>query len=180
MLKENGYYTALIGKWHLGHREENLPNAQGFDYFFGHQRGCIDNYSHTFYWDGPNKHDLYRDAEEVYYPGQHFSDLMVDEVKKLITTKKVAPFLYTGRLMLPIILIRVPLSGWITIGICPLLEESTPHLSLIPTKPLVMCSLNLIRQVCLRILSLFSNPIMDILSRNVLSGWRKCWPLPGK
>ena len=92
MLQENGYYTALVGKWHLGHRKENLPNAQGFDYFFGHQRGCIDNYSHTFYWNGPNKHDLYRNAEEVYYPSQHFSDLMVDEVKELITNKKGQPF----------------------------------------------------------------------------------------
>ncbi|MDA1345291.1 MAG: sulfatase-like hydrolase/transferase [Bacteroidetes bacterium] len=92
MLKKNGYYTALIGKWHLGHRPENLPNAQGFDYFFGHQRGCIDNYSHTFYWDGPNKHDLYRNVEEVYYDGIHFSDLMVDEIKQIIDTKKTEPF----------------------------------------------------------------------------------------
>lgn len=92
MLKENGYYTALIGKWHLGHRKENLPNGQGFDYFFGHQRGCIDNYSHTFYWQGPNKHDLYRNSEEVYYPGEHFSDLMAEEVKQIISDKKNDPF----------------------------------------------------------------------------------------
>lgn len=92
MLKKNGYYTALIGKWHLGHRKENLPNGQGFDYFFGHQRGCIDNYSHTFYWDGPNKHDLYRNSEEVYYSGQHFTDLMAEEVKQVIDKKKNEPF----------------------------------------------------------------------------------------
>ena len=92
MLKENGYHTALIGKWHLGHRPQNLPNAQGFDYFFGHQRGCIDNYSHFFYWNGPNKHDLYRNSEEVYYPGRHFSDLMVDEVKTVIDQGKRKPF----------------------------------------------------------------------------------------
>ncbi len=92
MLKDNGYYTALIGKWHLGHREQNLPNGQGFDYFFGHQRGCIDNYSHFFFWDGPNKHDLYRNTEEVYYPGRHFTDLMVEEVKEVINKKKEQPF----------------------------------------------------------------------------------------
>ncbi|HDZ13286.1 hypothetical protein LCGC14_1079320 [marine sediment metagenome] len=92
MLKENGYYTALIGKWHLGHREQNLPNGQGFDYFFGHQRGCIDNYSHFFFWDGPNKHDLYRNSEEVYYPGEHFTDLMTEEVKQVIDQKKDEPF----------------------------------------------------------------------------------------
>jgi arylsulfatase A-like enzyme len=92
MLKENGYYTALIGKWHLGHDKDKLPNGQGFDYFFGHQRGCIDNYSHTFYWQGPNKHDLYRNEEEVYYPGQHFTDLMAKEIKQIINDKKEQPF----------------------------------------------------------------------------------------
>ncbi|HET8737264.1 MAG TPA: sulfatase-like hydrolase/transferase, partial [Pricia sp.] len=92
MLKENGYYTALIGKWHLGHRKQNLPNGQGFDYFFGHQRGCIDNYSHFFFWNGPNKHDLYRNSEEVYYPGEHFTDLMTEEVKQVIDKKKDEPF----------------------------------------------------------------------------------------
>lgn len=92
MLKDNGYYTALIGKWHLGHDEDKLPNGQGFDYFFGHKRGCIDNYSHTFYWQGPNKHDLYRNTEEVYYPGQHFTDLMAEEIKQIINHKKEQPF----------------------------------------------------------------------------------------
>lgn len=92
MLKENGYYTALIGKWHLGHRPQNLPNGQGFDYFFGHQRGCIDNYSHFFYWDGPNKHDLFRNSDEVYYSGRHFSELMVEEVKGVIDQKNEEPF----------------------------------------------------------------------------------------
>lgn len=92
MLKANSYYTALIGKWHLGHREQNLPNAQGFDYFFGHQGGCIDNYSHTFYWGGPNKHDLFRNSEEVYYSGEHFTDLMTEEVKQIISHKRNEPF----------------------------------------------------------------------------------------
>ena len=35
MLKEEGYATACIGKWHLGHTPNLLPNAQGFDYYFG-------------------------------------------------------------------------------------------------------------------------------------------------
>lgn len=34
-LKEKGYRSALIGKWHLGHAAEHWPTAQGFDYFFG-------------------------------------------------------------------------------------------------------------------------------------------------
>ncbi len=35
VLKEKGYATAIVGKWHLGDQPEFLPNAQGFDLHFG-------------------------------------------------------------------------------------------------------------------------------------------------
>lgn len=35
VLKQQGYATACIGKWHLGDVPEFLPMNQGFDYFFG-------------------------------------------------------------------------------------------------------------------------------------------------
>ncbi|PHS12089.1 MAG: arylsulfatase [Blastopirellula sp.] len=34
-LKEKGYATACIGKWHLGHHKQFLPVNNGFDYYFG-------------------------------------------------------------------------------------------------------------------------------------------------
>ena len=57
------------------------PNEQGFDYSFGFLGGCIDNYSHFFYWHGPNRHDLWRNGKEVYHDGQFFPELMVDEAR---------------------------------------------------------------------------------------------------
>ncbi|MBB02817.1 MAG: sulfatase [Rubinisphaera brasiliensis] len=35
LLKKNGYATAAIGKWHLGHRSEFLPTEHGFDSYWG-------------------------------------------------------------------------------------------------------------------------------------------------
>lgn len=35
MLKTSGYKTAMIGKWHLGDKDSSLPNAQGFDQYYG-------------------------------------------------------------------------------------------------------------------------------------------------
>ena len=34
-LQEEGYATAAIGKWHLGHRGPYLPQRHGFDYYYG-------------------------------------------------------------------------------------------------------------------------------------------------
>ena len=45
MLKDSGYATALIGKWHLGMGKGAHPMDQGFDYWYG-TRGSND-------WDGP-------------------------------------------------------------------------------------------------------------------------------
>ncbi|MBT7852544.1 MAG: sulfatase-like hydrolase/transferase [Opitutae bacterium] len=38
-LKKLGYRTGLIGKWHLGNRDEFYPTRRGFDYFYGLRSG---------------------------------------------------------------------------------------------------------------------------------------------
>jgi arylsulfatase A len=35
LLKPQGYATACIGKWHLGHHKQFLPTQHGFDYYYG-------------------------------------------------------------------------------------------------------------------------------------------------
>ena len=55
--------------------------------------GCIDNFSHFFYWNGPNRHDLHKDGLEVQRPGKFFSDLMVDEASRFVEANRERPFL---------------------------------------------------------------------------------------
>ena len=92
MFKSAGYATAHIGKWHLGYTPETIPNAQGFDYSFGHMGGCIDNYSHFYFWSGPNHHDLYRNGTEIHAPGRFFPDMMVEETNAFMDANKDKPF----------------------------------------------------------------------------------------
>ncbi len=92
VFRENGYATAHVGKWHLGYSEATIPNGQGFTYSFGHMGGCIDNYSHYFYWNGPNRHDLWQNGVEVQRPGRYFPDLMVEEATQFIETHRDQPF----------------------------------------------------------------------------------------
>lgn len=46
LLRNNGYATALVGKWHLGYKPEFSPGAHGFEYFFGLKSGYHDFYTH--------------------------------------------------------------------------------------------------------------------------------------
>jgi arylsulfatase A len=107
IFKSAGYATAHIGKWHLGYVPEEMPNGQGFDHSFGHMGGCIDNYSHFFYWAPPNRHDLWRNGKEVWEDGKFFPNLMVEEAGQFIDKNKDRPFFMYWAINLP----HYPLQG---------------------------------------------------------------------
>jgi len=94
IFKSAGYATAHIGKWHLGYDDAMRPNAQGFDFSFGFMGGCIDNYSHFYFWSGPNVHDLHRNGMEIFENGKYFPDLMLREATQFIRQQEKPFFLY--------------------------------------------------------------------------------------
>ncbi|MCS5613961.1 MAG: sulfatase-like hydrolase/transferase, partial [Candidatus Poribacteria bacterium] len=88
-LKELGYYTAMSGKWHLGLAEGSRPHDHGFDDWFGFMAGCIDYYSHIFYWqmnrDGRAQfHDLWENGAEFHRDGEYFTELITEYAVKYI------------------------------------------------------------------------------------------------
>ena len=94
-LKEYGYKTGLIGKWHLGATLDHGPLDQGFDKFFGFRGGFIDYYSHRFLhakWQKPQFHDLYDGKKEIYRDGTYFPDMQVTEANTFIEANKDTPF----------------------------------------------------------------------------------------
>ena len=103
-LKKEGYQTNLVGKWHLGLAEECRPNRNGYDYFYGFMAGCIDYYSHIFYWGmayghtNPT-HDLWENDREIYDNGEYFTDLVTRKAVERIRVcgQKEEPFfLFVG------------------------------------------------------------------------------------
>jgi arylsulfatase I/J len=46
-LRQAGYFTAIVGKWHLGHfQRAYLPTRRGFDHQYGHYNGALDYFTH--------------------------------------------------------------------------------------------------------------------------------------
>jgi arylsulfatase A-like enzyme len=91
LLKNNGYATALIGKWHLGWKSEFSPTAHGFDYFFGFKSGYVDYYQHTTGGNAPLKADLFENNRPVEVPG-YMTDLITERSVRFIEQNSKRPF----------------------------------------------------------------------------------------
>jgi arylsulfatase A-like enzyme len=82
-LKEAGYATALIGKWHMGWKPEFGPNRHGYDEFFGILSGAADYFTHS--------DDLWENLTPVQRVG-YLTDLLSDRAVEYIKRPRKQPF----------------------------------------------------------------------------------------
>lgn len=89
-LKDAGYYTAIVGKWHLGHADQKYwPRQRGFDYAYGPLIGELDYFTHQQH----GVTDWFRDNKRVVEPG-YTTTLLGNDAVKLIQGHDFATPLY--------------------------------------------------------------------------------------
>ncbi len=93
LLKDAGYRTALIGKWHLGYPPHFGPLRSGYEEFFGIMAGGVDYFTHC---SSSGDHDLYIGEDthkEVGYLTDVFSKRAVDHIQqRAVDAKAGQPF----------------------------------------------------------------------------------------
>ena len=86
-LKNAGYETAIIGKWHLGEAEVHHPNSRGFDYFCGMIGG-----GHN-YFPEKGRSTIQRNGSFLKeYSSPYLTDFFTDEGVKWIETHDEKPW----------------------------------------------------------------------------------------
>jgi arylsulfatase A-like enzyme len=79
-MQEAGYWTAIVGKWHLGNWEsEYLPRQRGFDYQYGTYGGVIDYYTRV----RNRVYDWHRNDQPLLEEG-YTTDLIGNEAVRVI------------------------------------------------------------------------------------------------
>lgn len=91
VLRDQGYETALVGKWHLGLPPEHGPLAHGYNDFFGIAQGAADYFRHTMINNGKSSSNgLYQGNEEVRRQG-YLTDIFGDEAVRKIRSSGERP-----------------------------------------------------------------------------------------
>ncbi|MCL4118227.1 UNVERIFIED_CONTAM: hypothetical protein GTU68_053869 [Idotea baltica] len=90
-LRDAGYFTSLIGKWHQGEwLPEHLPMGQGFEHQYGHYAWGIDYFSKTIVHNAPARfavYDWHRNQQPVQEDG-YATDLFAAEAERVIASRK--------------------------------------------------------------------------------------------
>jgi arylsulfatase A-like enzyme len=88
LLRDAGYATALVGKWHLGFPPHFGPLKSGYEEFFGALSGAMDYFTHK---DSFGTHDLFENETPVHTKG-YLTDLISEKAVSYIKRNKHRSF----------------------------------------------------------------------------------------
>jgi arylsulfatase A len=88
LLKNNGYTTGIMGKWHLGYNKAFNPVYHGFDEFYGFLSGNIDYHSH---FDNAGAYDWWHNLDSIQEEG-YSTDLITEHSVDFIAQHRDEPF----------------------------------------------------------------------------------------
>lgn len=91
LLRDCGYHTALIGKWHLGMPPAFGPDRSGYDHFFGNLGGALDYFTHRVGAGDNARRDLWHDDQPAERTG-YYTDILADEACAYISTPRDQPY----------------------------------------------------------------------------------------
>lgn len=95
LLRDAGYATALIGKWHMGALPWFSPLKSGYDEFFGHRGGAVDYFGHHVRYGNREQtiQDLWEGDEPIERKG-YLTDLITDRAIDFVGRQREGkPFL---------------------------------------------------------------------------------------
>jgi arylsulfatase A-like enzyme len=90
MLRQAGYHTGIIGKWHLGYDTKFHPMTQGFDEFHGFLGGNVDYHTHVAGY-GLKQLDWWQ-GKKIENESGYTTDLLTKHASDFITLNKEKPF----------------------------------------------------------------------------------------
>lgn len=80
-LKDQGYKTFFIGKWHLGHDEDHYPDSFGFDINIA---GCDFGAPPTYWYPYSDEDRIMPDLSTGGFEGEYLTDRITEEVEDFI------------------------------------------------------------------------------------------------
>ena len=91
-MRQAGYRTGIIGKWHLGNLDSQYPTERGFDYFYGLREG-----SRSYFYNPKkddklgNHHGIEENGKQVTFEG-YLTDVLGDRAIHFIEKSSEKPF----------------------------------------------------------------------------------------
>jgi arylsulfatase len=92
LLRDGGYHTYMVGKWHLGKNPANIPHGRGFERSFTLMESGADNWVNQSYGPMYKRVHYFEDDKEVELPTENYfsTDYYTDKMIQYIESNRAS------------------------------------------------------------------------------------------